>query len=114
MSVFHLNACVNGSIDSRYIQSFDVVVSSTGYEDFDVLTQAYHGPRLFLLNLHHVDTTYPGNQAFITNVQTNYQPFLLQLITNVNNPSFTTITITVKNQGNVLAVFGTEHFTIVG
>jgi hypothetical protein len=104
-----LHSHPDAPIDSRYIQSADIVVQNLGGQAFDILTEVYLDGALSAVFLHHLNGyPDPGSTAAIGDQYTNYQPFSFRFITNTTTPQFTEIIIYAKNNGSPVATITKE------
>lgn len=106
MSILRLEAAPFAPIDSTYIQSVDLEIWNTGMEGFEMLVHGYSEQGLFYVQLIHVG---PGSTVPLYQMMTEHKPFQLVLVTNVNDYSRTAVTVKVRNQGELVALFTQEN-----
>jgi hypothetical protein len=105
MSIFHLQPIANeADDDGKNIQLLDIMVQNVGKQEFDVLIQGYNGEHLIHLFLYNIKVAPdPSSSITLKDLDANVNPLSLQVITNINDPSLTSIMITAKdNNGNVI------------
>ncbi|MCY9694367.1 hypothetical protein [Paenibacillus alginolyticus] len=111
MSIFRLDSNENHAINSKYIQTVDLTLQNLGNEEFDTLIQGMN-PRgttfIYLYHLHNASA--PNSVITIPNIYTNYEPFSLLLVTNINTYTTTAITMHVRSNGNLVALFTQEDY----
>jgi hypothetical protein len=111
MPIFRLASGVNYAIDSRYIQSFDLIVQNLGEHDFEILVQAYNEAGNIHTSLHQVSNrSFPGSTLIVRDIFVHYSPLSFQLATTTLDDDTTSITLIAKNNGNEIAVFRTMDF----
>ncbi|UKS27640.1 hypothetical protein LOZ80_01435 [Paenibacillus sp. HWE-109] len=111
MSIFRIHANENHPVNSRYIQSIDLTIQNLGAEEFDVLIEGMNWNGNSHLFLYHVySASQPNSVRTITDLFTNYEPFSLQLVTNIQSDQYTAITMQAKHNGSVIAIFTQEDF----
>ncbi|MBB3131726.1 hypothetical protein FHS19_006449 [Paenibacillus rhizosphaerae] len=102
MSILRLGSTESGPIDCRYIQTVDLEITNHGWEPFDMLVQGYRSDGLFYVSLIHAD---PGQIVPVHGIMTNYTPFELVLVTNINVADYTAAVFMMKDRGNLIAVY---------
>ncbi|NRF95269.1 hypothetical protein HQN89_30770 [Paenibacillus frigoriresistens] len=113
MSIFRLESFEYGPIDSRYIQSVDVIMQNLGPKTFDALIQGFHASDFFHLSLYALQNfPEPGSTITINNILTHNIPFSLQIVTNTNTTAYTAITVYAKNNGVLVAMFSQNEFLL--
>ncbi|MFD0694179.1 hypothetical protein ACFQZT_08745 [Paenibacillus sp. GCM10027628] len=114
-SIFQFIAYEGAPADSRYIQAFDLRVENQGEDEFDILIQGESKAGANTLKLHHMYPASSGSNSkvIVNEVPTNFGPFSLQLVTNINDASKTAVTLFAKNNGSVIAIFTQQHFSIL-
>ncbi|GIO66192.1 hypothetical protein NYE48_21025 [Paenibacillus sp. FSL M7-1455] len=105
MSILRLEAAPFAPIDSTYIQSVDLEICNVGTEGFEMLVHGYGEQGLFYVQLIHVGS---GSTVPLYHMMTEHKPFQLVLVTNVNDYTHTAVTVRVRNQGNLVALFTQE------
>ncbi|WP_342415306.1 hypothetical protein NST83_19190 [Paenibacillus sp. FSL R10-2782] len=114
MSVFQLVADANARIDSRYINSLDVVIQNPGSRVYEALMIGYCGDDKIHLSLNQIKTVpLVYSTININDVRTSYLPFRLEVITNINQPDSTAMVVYAKNEGNLVAVFTEQDFVLL-
>jgi hypothetical protein len=115
MSIFQLSSREGSAVDSRYIQTFDLSVENLGEEEFEILIQGENSSGVNLLALHHLSAASAGAGSRLTfnEVPTNFAPFSLQLVSNINDASRTAVTLFAKNNGAVVAIITQQHFSVL-
>lgn len=102
MSVLRLGSTEFGPIDCRYIQAVDLEIVNRGLEPFDMLVHGYGNGGLFYVSLIHAE---PGQIVPVYDIMTNYTPFEIVLVTNINVADYTAAVFRMKDRGNLIAVY---------
>jgi hypothetical protein len=115
ISIFQFISHEGAVVDSRYIQAFDLIVENQGEEEFEILIQGESERGARTLALHHLSAASigVGSKVTFSDVLTNFGPFSLQLVSNINDASRTALTILAKQHGAVIAIFTQQHFSIL-
>lgn len=114
MSIFRIYANEHHAINSTYIQSIDLTIQNLGAEEFDILIEGNNPHGNTFLYLYHLDSvSHPNSMRTIPDMFTNYAPFSLQLVTNINHSSTTALTLLAKNNGHVIARFTQYDFETI-
>ncbi|WP_261304757.1 hypothetical protein [Paenibacillus andongensis] len=115
ISIFQFISHVGAAADSRYIQAFDLTVENHGEEEFDILIQGESECGANTLMLYHMSAASKGigSKVTVSEVPTNFGPFSLQLVSNINDASRTAVTLFAKQGGSVIAIFTQQHFSIL-
>jgi hypothetical protein len=115
MSIFQLLSNEGGAVDCRYIQTIDLTVENLGEEEFEILIQGESRRGAHLLALHHLSAASSGDgtKIMFSEVPTNFGPFSLQLVSNINDASRTAVTLFAKNNGAVVAILTQQHFSVL-
>jgi hypothetical protein len=115
ISIFQFISHEGADVDSRYIQAFDLMVENQGEEEFDILIQgeSAHGANTLMLYHMSAASTRIGSKVTISEVPTNFGPFSLQLVSNINDASRTAVTLFAKHSGSIIAIFTQQHFSIL-
>jgi hypothetical protein len=112
MSIFHLQPIANEALDDgKNIQLIDINVQNVGTREFDVLIQGYTGDNLIHLFLYNLKIAPdPISSVTLKDLHADFNPLSLQFITNINDPSVTSITIITKDkEGHVLNTYTEEN-----
>jgi hypothetical protein len=108
MSIFHLQPIANEAVDDgKNIELIDINVKNVGNQEFDVLIQGYNGEHLIHLFLYNLKIAPdPSSSLTLNDLLAQVNPLSFQFITNINDPSVTSITITAKDkEGHVLNTY---------
>ncbi|MEW9700276.1 hypothetical protein [Paenibacillus sp. SI8] len=112
MSIYQVVCSENEAINSRYIQSIDLTIQNLGHEEFDMLIKGLNSHGTAFIYLYHLNkSSDPNSVITIPDIYTNYEPFTLQLVTNRDTRSTAAITMYVKSNGNLVALFTQEDFS---
>jgi len=110
MALFYLRSDVHMPIDSRYVQSFNLYVQNFGHRSFDLLVQSSCPDRMLLLGLQHIHAAgMPVSTYSARGIFTGYQPFYLQIATNIRNKSSIGILLELLQGNTVVARVTHEH-----
>ena len=108
MSIFRLEAAPYQPIDSRYVDTVDLLVNNIGGEPFDMLIHGYNPHGRFYVGQIGLAG---GAVVTVPGIATLKMPFTLLLVTNYHTYHTTGIALTLKNGGETVALINQEHFT---
>lgn len=106
MSILRLNSVNHGAVDSRYIQAFDLELCNLGGEGFEMLVTVYTPSGLLYRGLYHLAQ---GVSVIIPRITTQFLPFQLIMVTNINKYDTTAVTMRAWNGGQPVAIFTQEE-----
>ncbi|GGA05489.1 hypothetical protein GCM10008018_59360 [Paenibacillus marchantiophytorum] len=111
MSIFRIDASESQAINSNYIQSIDITLQNLGHEEFDMLIQGTNPSGTTFTYLYHLNPVSAANSVIhIPDIYTNYESFSLLLVTNINTYATTAVTLHMKSNGHVVAIFTQDNF----
>ncbi|MEC0175888.1 hypothetical protein P4H83_13530 [Paenibacillus favisporus] len=105
MSILRLVSNADGPINSRCIQSVDLEINNSGEVPIEMLIHGYGIEGLFYIGLIHAGA---DEWVGVHDIMTNYSPFELVLVTNINNLAHTCVVFKIKNQGVLIAEYTQE------
>ncbi|WP_159881063.1 hypothetical protein [Paenibacillus puerhi] len=89
MALFYLSSDIHMPIDSRYVESFNLYVQNFGNRSFDLLVQASQPAQPaqpLLLRLQRIQPVGLFGSTFsVFHNHNGYQPFYVQIATNIRN-----------------------------
>jgi len=106
MSILRLNSVEHGAIDSRFIQAFDLELCNLGSEGFEMLITVYTPQGLLYRGLYHLAQ---GVSVIIPRITTQFSPFQLIMVTNINKYDTTSVTVRAWNGVHPVAIFTQEE-----
>ncbi|SDD30736.1 hypothetical protein SAMN02799630_02753 [Paenibacillus sp. UNCCL117] len=110
MALFYLMSDVHMPIDSRYVQSYHLYIQNFGDRSFDLLVQSASPDRMLLLGLQRMYAAgMPASTYTAHSIFTGYQPFHLQIATNIRNKNSLGIMLEFLQGDTVVARVTHEH-----
>jgi hypothetical protein len=106
MSILRLNSVDNGTVDSRFIQAFDLELCNLGNEGFEMLITVYTPQGLLYRGLYYLAQ---GINVAIPRITTEFSPFQLVMITNTDKYDTTAVTLRAWNGTYPVAIFTQEQ-----
>ncbi|WMT40188.1 hypothetical protein RE628_23380 [Paenibacillus sp. D2_2] len=106
MSILRLISDDYGVINSRFIQAFDLELCNLGNEGFEMLITVYTPQGLLYRGLYHLAQ---GVNVVIPRITTQFSPFQLIMVTNINQYDMTAVTLRAWNGANPVAIFTQEE-----
>ncbi|SFB44452.1 hypothetical protein SAMN05216312_108156 [Cohnella sp. OV330] len=108
MSVLKMEAGVQLPIDSRYIGVLEVDIVNRGAKDFNIWIQMLNPVGLVYEML--INVQGGGRSKTLQDMHTYEQPFTLLMITNTRQCDQIGVSIRVKNNCQLVALFNEAHF----